>query len=338
MDNHLMTLLAGLAVLLISGIIFWPGKGLTAKWKRSKMDAKRVLVEDSLKLLYDLEFRNKPCYIQTLAENLNISIDQTEDLFARLSELGLVEKDNQKVLLSSEGRTYALRIIRIHRLWERYLADHTSVIETEWHNQAEEKEHTISSSEADELAAKLGNPVFDPHGDPIPGADGKFPRMNGKPLVNIPSGKLGRIIHLEDEPKEIYAQLAASGLYPGMQIRMIENNMNRVRFEADGEICTLAPVIASNVTVVALEEAEEVKEKFETLSTLKINESAVVVGISPLCRGQQRRRLLDFGFVPGTEIRAQLQSLKGDPTAYEIRGGTIALRKNQSDLIQIRKL
>lgn len=338
MENPLMTLIAGLAILLAAGILFWPDKGIIARWKRSSMDSRRIQVEDSLKLLYDFELKGETCTTEGLAENLHISVDQAGDLLSRLIDLRLIEKVQNRIVLSDEGRTYALKVIRIHRLWERYLADHTSVSETEWHNQAELKEHTISSEEADKLAARLGNPIFDPHGDPIPSKTGEFPKFDGKPMVDLGAGKIGRIIHLEDEPKESYAQLIALGLYPGMQIRILESKADRIRFEADGEICTLAPVLAKNVTVVAISETEEVKEKFETLSSLRINESAVVVGISPACRGQQRRRLLDFGFVPGTEIRAQLKSLKGDPTAYELRGGIIALRKNQSDLIQIKKL
>jgi len=77
--------------------------------------------------------------------------------------------------LTSDGRSYALRIIRVHRLWEKYLADETSVSENEWHQKAEEVEHLITPEQADTLAAQIGNPVFDPHGDPIPSASGLLP-------------------------------------------------------------------------------------------------------------------------------------------------------------------
>ena len=88
--------------------------------------------------------------------------------------MGLLISHHETLQLSSEGRSYALRIIRIHRLWEKYLADETGVDEREWHHSAEEFEHKLTPTDADALAAQIGNPVFDPHGDPIPSTDGDF--------------------------------------------------------------------------------------------------------------------------------------------------------------------
>ena len=99
----------------------------------------------------------------------------------------------------------------------------------------------------------------------------------------------------------------------------------------------MAPLFAANVTVEVLPEQEKIKEKFERLSSLKVGESAEIKGISPNCRGQQRRRLMDFGIVPGTKISAEMQSASGDPLAYEILGATIALRKEHAGMIYIEK-
>ncbi|MCH8325192.1 MAG: ferrous iron transport protein A [Bacteroidetes bacterium] len=79
------------------------------------------------------------------------------------------------------------------------------------------------------------------------------------------------------------------------------------------------------------------KKDFKTLSSLKIGEEGEVVGISRACRKQQRRRLLDFGIVPGTKIISELQGFSKDPIAYKIRGTLIALRKQQTDYIYIKK-
>jgi len=168
--------------------------------------------------------------------------------------------------------------------------------------------------------------------------DGEIPKREGITLNNLDNGIFAAIIHIEDEPKEVYAQLSAMGLYPGMQIHIIENSKNKIRFEADGEECLLAPVLASNITAVPLAEKDTVTQKFESLSALKQDEAAIVVGISKAMRGQQRRRLLDFGVVPGTIVKVLLRSLSGDPTGYEIRGATIALRKKQADLIYIKRI
>ena len=82
---------------------------------------------------------------------------------------------------------------------------------------------------------------------------------------------------------------------------------------------------------------KKAKENLRSLSSLKIGEEGVVLEISKACRGQQRRRLMDFGIVPGTKIKAELQSAGKDPTAYYIRGALIALRKDQSDFIIIKQ-
>lgn len=337
MVGPILTLLIFFITVVVLFIFFRPGKGVIPRWRKIKTQTERVLVEDALKHLYDCEYNTVDCSLLSISGSLSISGDETAKLISRLEAMGLIESHDGKITLTSSGRSYALRVIRIHRLWELYLANNTSVDETEWHSMAEEREHQINDEDAKELAAKLGNPLRDPHGDPIPSETGHMPAQKGIRLNNLEEGKFASILHIEDEPKEIYAQLYAEGLHPGMQIRMIENKKDKIRFEVNGEECLLAPVLASNISVVPLSAKEIIRESFETLSSMNLGEEAVVVGLSQALRGQQRRRMLDFGIVPGTKIRAQLRSLGGDPTAYEIRGTTIALRKNQSDNIYIRK-
>ncbi len=73
------------------------------------------------------------------------------------------------------------------------------------------------------------------------------------------------------------------------------------------------------------------------LSSLRIGEKAEIAGISPNCRGQQRRRLMDLGIVPGSLISAEMKSASGDPVGYRVMGATIGIRKKQADLIFIHK-
>lgn len=332
----LLSIGAGFILLLV--IIFYPGKGLTDKWKRLKIQDEKMFLEDALKHLYDCEYKSVDCSPSSLSGNLSISISQSNRLIFRLAESGLISRAGDRILLSNEGRSYALRIIRIHRLWEKYLADNTSVKETEWHSLAELKEHELSVDETNLLAAKLGNPLKDPHGDPIPDEAGEIPVISGISLPELSEGKFGRILHLEDEPKEIYSQLVAQGLYPGMLVRIVEKNKDRIKFESNGEESVLSPILALNVQVQPVKETDDIDQSFETLADISEGEEALVVGLSRALRDQQRRRMLDFGIVPGTLIRAQLKSLGGDPTAFEIRGSTIALRKNQSSKIFIRKV
>ncbi len=78
-------------------------------------------------------------------------------------------------VLTDQGREYALHIVRTHRLLERYLADRTGVLPEDWHGEAERREHKLSPEDRESLAARLGHPLYDPHGDPIPTAAGELP-------------------------------------------------------------------------------------------------------------------------------------------------------------------
>jgi DtxR family Mn-dependent transcriptional regulator len=246
--------------------------------------------------------------------------------------------DAVRICLTPAGRETALLIIRAHRLWERFLADQTGYSESEWHAQAERIEHLLSMDEADALEVQLNYPTHDPHGDPIPTTQGKLVGHGGQPLTFLPVDTLARIVHLEDEPQTVFAQLVAEGITPGMTVRLIRSSPEQVRFWANGDEHLLAPIFATNISVVPisiLEEKDNVPCK--RLARLKPGETAEVVKLSPACRGLERRRLMDLGILPGTKITNEIRSPSGDPTAYRIRGALIALRQEQANFIYVRK-
>lgn len=335
MDLFTYTIIA-LAVIAVVLLLFSPRRGVFARWKQSKTQKARSAAEDALKHTYDCEHRGVGCTIESIAGALSLSVDRAARLATQLESMGLVCPDRNALRLTPDGRSYALRIIRTHRLWERYLADETSVREADWHLEAERQEHRMTAAEADVLAAHLGNPQLDPHGDPIPTAAGEVPEQIGDPLTSLRVGEFGKIVHVEDEPHAIYAQLIAEGLHAGMVVQMIENTGARVRLEANGEEVLLAPMFARNITVVSVAEEHRSHDPFATLASLHPGGRAVVTGISPACRGQQRRRLMDLGIVPGTTITAELSSLTGNPMAYQVRGTLVALRKEQAEQIVVR--
>jgi DtxR family Mn-dependent transcriptional regulator len=238
--------------------------------------------------------------------------------------------------LTDAGRELATHVVRAHRLWESYLAEQTGVAAREWHQQAERKEHLLSPQETNALAAKLGHPTRDPHGDVIPEPGGELPAETGQPLSAAALNTPLVIAHVEDEPATIYSQLCALGLRPGMKAVVLERTPERVRFWADGSEHILAPVLAGNLSVLPLPQvrpAELFEEEF--LSQLGVGQRARILGLTPACRGAERRRLLDLGFVPGTEIVAELVSPGGDPTAYRVRGSVVALRREQATLVRV---
>jgi DtxR family Mn-dependent transcriptional regulator len=148
-----------------------------------------------------------------------------------------------------------------------------------------------------------------------------------------------RIIHIEDEPEAIYAQLVAEGLFPGMNARLIEISSQRLRVWAGGDEHILAPLVAANISVVPLtQEAAAKPNGGLPLSDLATGEQGQVLALSPRFRGAERRRMLDLGILPGTLIQPEMTSPSGDPTAYRVRGALIALRKEQARLIQVARL
>ena len=329
-------LIAG-TLLAIAAICLWPKIGLIGQWQKSRRNTQKVLIEDALKHLHHQRYKGKPVSLESLSGAMEISRDQTAALLVKLEKLGLIQSQQNEFELTEEGRLSALRIIRVHRLLERYLADETGLAETEWHGEAERREHWTSPEETEALAIQMGNPFHDPHGDPIPTSTGELPPHQGKPLTDLAINEMARITHLEDEPEALYAELVAQGLYPGMQIRMLSKSSERVHFIADGEEIKLAPVVAANVTILPSPREHHMEGPFESLTALHTGEAGVVLGISKACRGLQRRRLMDLGIIPGTTKTAELKSASGNPTAYNIRGALIALRKDQANLVHIRR-
>ncbi len=332
--NPLIAFLIGLLIVIFGAFLMHPKMGVLRLWKRIHRNSERVLIEDALKNTFDAEYNGAYATVQSIAGAMNISVNKAYELISKLEKMGLISSTGEDISLTEDGRNAAIKIVRIHRIWERYLADETSLKEHEWHQEAEYREHNISYEEANRLASQIGNPLFDPHGDPIPTIDGKIIEKQGVPLLSLGKGEVGIVTHIEDEPTEIFAQIIALGIFPGMEIHLIETTKDRVRFTANGEECVLAPIFAHNIAIVK-KSAARLKKKNKTLNQLKTGKEAVVIGISPACRGIQRRRLMDFGIVPGTKIRAELESLSGDPRGYFVRGTTVAIRNLQAENIYI---
>ena len=342
MVDPLAALLAAAFLALLAALLFWPRRGIIPRWQRERRMSKRVRSEDALKHIYQREMEGRHPSMESIAGALHLSLNETADLFAQMEADQLVEVNQGNIQLTPKGREAALHIIRAHRLWERYLAEETGYAEEAWHEQADYWEHDLSPDAADDLSAQLGHPTYDPHGDPIPTSGGAMKELAGQTLTKTPADSIARIVHLEDEPEVVYAQLVAEGLHLGQIVRITESTPERVRFWTNGNEHVLAPIVASNISVVSLTHREEIQAGEELsgtrLSYLELGESAEVLSISNSSRGAERRRLLDLGIVPGTTVTAEVRGPSGDPTAYRIRGSLIALRKIQAQMIKIKKL
>jgi len=298
----------------------------------------RRLIEDALKHIYHCESQQLPCTIQSLAGALSLDTDQVTKLLSSLEKLALIESGRRGIELSECGKKYALAVIRTHRLLELYMATETGINEKEWHSQAEVKEHELSGDDVDQIAKIMGNPRYDPHGTPIPTKSGELPPKRAVSLVDLHEGDCARIAYIEDEPKSVYAKIAAIGLCQGTELKILQHGPDRIRFLADGEEVELSPLYAANVNVTPLEKERDIERPRQSLTDLGLGQQGIVRGISRKIRGRQRRRLMDMGVIPGTVITAQMKSPGGDPTAYVIRGASIALRREQASRIYIDRI
>ena len=335
--NPATALLIFLSISLLAFLFFRPGKGWFWVISNNLRINEKVIIEDILKQLYHNENSNKEQNVNTLTSSLKFNNRRSIHVIEKMALNDLIEIDGDVLRLTSSGRDYALRIVRVHRLWEKYLAEKTGFDKEEWHDRAELKEHEFDHEATNLLARELGNPVYDPHGDPIPTKLGKIKNLKGKFLSNVAVNTVGKIIHIEDEPDVIYKQILAEKIHIGSQIRVVESNKERVMFYAEGEEFVLAPIVAANITIAPLKKNVVIEENMIRLSSLQENERAHIIGISKESRGDGRRRLLDLGFVKGTEISVDLLSPMKNPIAYSVKGTSIALRKDQASKILIKK-
>lgn len=336
-DPVLALLIFGLSALVLAALL-WPDRGLVSRIVRSFGVTERVRLEDTLKHLYKCEYAGRACSVDSVAGSVGVSRTHAMELLGKLEELALAQASGEGFNLTGQGREYALHIVRTHRLLERFLADRTGVEPADWHTEAERREHSFSPADTESLSARLGHPLFDPHGDPIPTARGELPPLTGLPLTALKARDIASIVHLGDEPREVFEALTAIGLSPQMLVRVLEAGSGQVRFEAGGRELALPPVVARNITVEPLPNADHVLESHQSLAEAAEGEEVRVLGIHPALQGPQRRRLLDLGLVPGTLVEAELESAGGDPVAFRVRGALIALRKEQAQWILVDRV
>jgi DtxR family Mn-dependent transcriptional regulator len=238
--------------------------------------------------------------------------------------------------LTADGERWAMHIVRAHRLWERYLADEARMPLEKVHSEADHREHGLTADQLDKMEAVLGHPTRDPHGDPIPTREGVMLSDETTPLTSWQVDRPARIVHLEDEPAIAYQQILAAGLRLGQTIRILESSPQRYLL-SDGESeYRLAPAVAVNVHVAPLPEGEVLPAGAISLNELGQDQHAEIIKLDEAVQGFTRRRFLDLGLTPGTQIYPELHNFFGDPRAYRLRGTLIALRHDQAAQIWVK--
>src|SRR5438128_4612906 len=151
-------------------------------------------VEDYAKAIYALAAESDgPVSTNAVAERLGVTPASASAMVKRLDELGLARHVPYRgVELTARGSQLALEVLRHHRLLELYLAESLGVPWDRVHDEAEVLEHVLSEELEELIAAKLGHPTHDPHGDPIPTRDGRIVEAASIPLNALEPGARGR--------------------------------------------------------------------------------------------------------------------------------------------------
>jgi DtxR family Mn-dependent transcriptional regulator len=181
-------------------------------------------VQDYAKAIWSLSQRSgEPVSTSAIAARTGVSAASASAMVKRLETLGLVEhQPYHGVELTPAGERVALAVIRHHRLLELYLAEALGMSWDRVHAEAEVLEHAISPELSELIATKLGNPTHDPHGDPIPTADGEIDEAPSRPLAERKPGDRGSFVRVSDADPEMLRYLSERGISPGDRFEVLE--------------------------------------------------------------------------------------------------------------------
>ena len=181
-------------------------------------------VEDYVKAVYMLELREGTASTTTLAARLDVTPGAVSGMLPKLTALGLVEHEPYRgVRLTDRGRLVALEVVRHHRLLELFLVESLGMGWDEVHAEAEVLEHVLSEELEELIAAKLGHPTLDPHGDPIPSRDLAIADdVESRDLYQLEPGARGTLVRVSDDDPEMLRFLAERGITPGTRLEVVD--------------------------------------------------------------------------------------------------------------------
>ncbi|MBI5670740.1 MAG: metal-dependent transcriptional regulator [Chloroflexi bacterium] len=213
-------------------------------------------VQDFLKAVYSLQSRMERVSTNALADVLSVQAPSVTDMAQRLVAAGLLDYERYKgVVLTPEGEALALKIIRRHRLIELYLVTDLGYALQDVHSEAENLEHAVSDRFIEAIAAKLGNPEIDPHGDPIPHADGTVLRRDLHPLTEWPLETPAEVSRIKTDSREMLEHILDRGFNLGVEVQVL------ARDPFEGPVTTLVDgeqrVVGHNVASCILVESPD---------------------------------------------------------------------------------
>jgi DtxR family Mn-dependent transcriptional regulator len=196
----------------------------TGSHRREVRERTSEAIEDYAKAIHAIEARDPgPVGTSALAERLGVSPGTVTAMLKRMAAMGLLTHEPYRgVELTESGRLLALEVIRHHRLIESFLAEALDMPWDRVHDEAEVLEHYISEDLEQRMAAALGNPSHDPHGDPIPSPGLEMAADHSAPLSSLAPGEAGTFVRVSDADPGKLRYLAERGIAPGHRIEFVE--------------------------------------------------------------------------------------------------------------------
>lgn len=211
-------------------------------------------VQDYVKAIYTLDSGEGTVTTTALAERLDVRPASVSGMLPKLTELGLVEHEPYHgVRLTQRGTRVALEVVRHHRLLELFLVESLGMTWDEVHAEAEVLEHVLSEELEELIAAKLGDPAFDPHGDPIPSRELKVPKDKSRSLHSLEPGERATFVRVSDSDPEMLRFLSDRGIAPGAEIEVVERQPfdGPLYVRAGDDVHVLGAVLARAMRVTA---------------------------------------------------------------------------------------
>ncbi|WP_426623070.1 metal-dependent transcriptional regulator [Leifsonia sp. McL0607] len=213
------------------------------------------VAQDYLKLIWSAtEWSGDPITVKQLSERMGVRAATVSDAIRRLVDQGLlVHEPYGGIELTDAGRRGAVAMVRRHRLIETFLVEELGYGWDEVHDEAEVLEHAVSDALVDRIDQRLGYPARDPHGDPIPTADGTPRRPDGVPLLSAQTGVPLIVVRISDADPAVLRYLGERGIGLDATLTVDEHRAfaGDVTANIDGEPVVLGATAAAAVWVAA---------------------------------------------------------------------------------------
>ena len=217
--------------------------------------------QDYLKVIWTAqEWTDEPLTVSALSVHMGFSPSSVSEAVKKLTTQGLLTHARYgSIALTPDGEKAAVGMVRRHRLIETFLVEYLGYRWDEVHDEAEHLEHAVSDKMVDALSARLGNPVRDPHGDPIPAPDGRFPVLDARRLSRCEPGTRGVVARVSDNEPELLRYIAGLGLHLDTELTVIRRQpyAGTLTVETGGRTLDLGLPAAEAIWVVEASGAAE---------------------------------------------------------------------------------